>query len=55
MVAGLEKTTKKHAAEILMRAGLERWMGEKIGEWIMLERKHKSTVSNLNGPDSFWN
>ncbi|OGO30992.1 MAG: hypothetical protein A2Z29_01210 [Chloroflexi bacterium RBG_16_56_11] len=38
LVASIENTTKKHAAEELIAAGLSKYMGAKITEWIQAER-----------------
>ena len=38
LVAKIERTTKKHAAEELMKAGLSSYMGEKLTQYIESER-----------------
>lgn len=38
LVADIERTSKKQAAELLMRAGLSSYMGAKVTEQIEMER-----------------
>jgi hypothetical protein len=38
LVAAFENTTKKQAAELLMKAGLSSYMGEKIADYIKSEQ-----------------
>jgi hypothetical protein len=47
LVAGIERITKKNAAELLMKAGLSSWMGGKITEYIKSERAARELNQKL--------
>jgi hypothetical protein len=49
-VAKQEKTTKKHAAEVLMRTGLENWIGEKMGQYITMQREAQQRGECIRRP-----
>jgi hypothetical protein len=42
LVAEMERITKKEAADLLMRTGLSRYMGNNIGEYIKNEQKARA-------------
>ena len=50
LVAEMERTTKKAAADLLMRAGLSRYMGKKLAEYIKSEQAARESNQKIKLP-----